>query len=69
MLSSEEEEEEDEKDPGRLHVQALEGAKDLHRQQKPVQSLDRHKFAEKGIHPSDMSSQVSITEIQSRGAA
>lgn len=63
MLSSEEEEEEDdEKDPGALHVQALEGDTDSQSQQNP------DKIPEADILPSDINNQVSITKIQQRSS-
>lgn len=57
VLSSEEEEDED---SGTSHVQALEGAKDPHRQQKPVQAMERKMIPDAHIHPSDLNSQVGI---------
>ncbi|XP_060785398.1 sentrin-specific protease 7 isoform X2 [Neoarius graeffei] len=65
VLSSEEEEEEEEdedEDSGTSHVQALEGAKDLHRQQKPVQAMERKKIPDVLIRPSDLNSQASSFE-------
>lgn len=63
VLSSEEEEEEEEKENGTSHVQALEGAKDPHKQHKHVQAMERKKIPDTLIHPSDLTSQVGIMVI------
>ncbi|KAM9486110.1 uncharacterized protein Hap1MRO34_006251 isoform 2-T4 [Clarias gariepinus] len=62
VLSSEEEEEEEEKENGTSHVQALEGAKDPHKQHKHVQAMERKKIPDTLIHPSDLTSQSSSFE-------
>ncbi|XP_026768576.3 sentrin-specific protease 7 isoform X1 [Pangasianodon hypophthalmus] len=61
ILSSEEEEEEEE-NRVTSHVPTLEGAKDPHRQQKPIQAMERKKIPDAHIHPSDMNSQGSSFE-------
>ncbi|KAK3568894.1 hypothetical protein QTP86_019575 [Hemibagrus guttatus] len=62
LSSEEEEEEEDEEVGGTSHVQALEGAKDPHRLQSPIQAMERKKIADAHIHPSDLNSQDSSFE-------
>ncbi|KAF5903083.1 sentrin-specific protease 7 isoform X1, partial [Clarias magur] len=62
VLSSEEEEEVEEKDNGTSHVQALEGAKDPHKQHKHVQAMERKKIPDTLIHPSDLNCQSSSFE-------